>query len=291
MIAVLGTGSMGAAIAEGLITSGHAVIVYNRTQEKTVPLEKLGARVAESSAGALHACESAIIVLPDATSTRELLLEPSTAAALDGKRVLNVAHTSAAEIVELAEDVRGHGGRLAEVNVTVYPEPVRSHSGHFNVAADDEDAEYWTVLLGALGEHVHFVGPVGNASHAEFALWLSYMFNPVAVAYSAAAFKALGLPHEALISALTDNPTLRVTGAESYIPQMISRAYATDTFSVDNFAHSAGLVMRDAGQLGLPTSPFADILELFLAASRRGHGGDDVSAVFEVIAGSSSGPR
>lgn len=287
MIAVIGTGSMGSAIAEGLLTSGRAVTVYNRTREKTFPLESLGARVADSAAAALAGCEAAIIVLPDASTTRQVLLEPSTAAALDGTRVLNVAHTSAAEIIELAKDVREHGGRLAEVNVTVYPEPVRSHSGHFNVAADDEDAEYWTGLLGALGQHVHFVGPVGNASHAEFALWLSYMFNPVAVAYSAAAFKALGLPHEALISALTENPTLRVTGSESYIPQMVSGSYATDTFSVDNFALSVGLVMRDAGQLGLPTAPFADILDLFLAASRKGHGGDDVAAVFEVITGSS----
>lgn len=288
MIAVIGTGSMGAAIAEGLLSSGHAVTVFNRTREKTVPLEKLGARVAESAAAALTGCEAAIIVLPDASSTRELLLEPPTAAALDGKRVLNVAHTSAAEIIELAEDVRAYGGRLAEVNVTVYPEPVRSRAGHFNIAADEEDADYWTVLLGTLGKHVHFVGPVGNASHAEFALWLSYMFNPVAVAYSAAAFRALGLPHEALISALTENPTLRVTGAESYIPQMVSGAYAKDTFSVDNFALSVGLVMPAAERLGLPTAPFADILELFSAASRKGHGGDDVSAVFEVIAGRSS---
>lgn len=160
-----------------------------------------------------------------------------------------------------------------------------ARAGHFNVGAPEEDAVYWTGVLGLLGEHVHFVGPVGNAAKAEFALWLSYMFNPIAAAYSAAAFRALGLPHEALISALTENPTLRVTGAESYVPQMVTNTYATDTFSVDNFALSVGLVMREADELSLPTKPFADILELFLAASNKGHGGDDVSAVYEVLTG------
>lgn len=283
MFAVIGTGSMGTAIAEGLLSAGREVMVYNRTREKTAPLERLGAGVAESPAQALRSCESAILVLSDAAATREVLLEPTTAAALDGKRLLSVAHSSAAEITELARQVRRHGGRLAEVNVTVYPAAVRARAGHFNLGADEDDAEYWTPVLGALGQHVHVVGAVGKASLTEFALWLSYMFNPIAVAYVAAAFKALGLPDEALVSSLTENPTLRVAGAESYLAQMTSRAYQTDIFSVDNFTHSAALVMREAEELGLPTAPLVAIQELFLTASRSGHGSDDVAAVFEVL--------
>lgn len=288
MIAVIGTGNMGTAIAEGLLSAGREVTVFNRTRDRTARLESLGARVADSAADALRSTEAAIVVLPDAGATREVLFEPATAAALEGARVLNVAHTTPAEIIELAEAVRGHGGRLSEVNVTVYPEPVRTRSGHFNVAADDEDVAYWTSIFTDLGKHVHFVGAVGNASRAEFALWLSYAFNPVAVAYSTAAFKALGLPHEALVSALTENPTLRVTGAETYIEQMVSSSYAQNTFSVDNFSHSVRLAIQDVRDLGLPPQPFEDILELFISASRRGHGADDVSAVVEAIASDSS---
>ena len=78
---------------------------------------------------------------------------------------------------------------------------------------------------------MYFVGPVGNASKAEFALWLSYMFHAVAAAYSAAAFDKLGLPSEALLGALSDNPTLRIAAAESMLPQMATRTYRQDSFS------------------------------------------------------------
>lgn len=284
MISVIGTGAMGSAVAEGLLRAGREVTVYNRTRSKTKTLEALGATVAESAAGALEASDSAIVVLPDAASTRELLFASSTAGAIRGSRLLNVAHTTAPEIISLADEVRDRGGSLAEVNVTVYPDPVRNGSGHFNVAASEEDSAHWMDVFGALGKRVHFVGPVGNASRAESALWLSFMFNPVAVAYSAAAFKALGLPHEALISALSENPTLRITGAEDSLPQMVASSYADNTFSIDNFAHSVVLTVQDAEELGLPTKPLRAILELIEEASRKGHGGDDIAAVVEAMA-------
>ena len=83
---------------------------------------------------------------------------------------------------------------------------------------------------------MHYVGPVGNASLAEFALWLSYMFQPVAAAYSPASFAKLGLPREALTSALSENPTLRLAGG-ALVPRMQSGSYRNDSFSVDNFAY------------------------------------------------------
>lgn len=284
MIAIIGTGSMGSAIAEGLLAAGREVIVYNRTRAKTSGLESAGAVVADSVASALRRSQAAIVVLPDASSTRDLLLAPETVSALDGARVLNVAYTTADEINGLAVDLRQKGARLAEVNVSSYPEPVRNRDGHFNLATDDEDREFWTDILRDLGEHVHFVGPLGNASHAEFALWLSYAFNPIAVAYSAVAFQVLGLPQEALVSALTENPTLCIAGAEHYLSQMASRVYDQGTFSVDNFAGSLDLMMASAAELGIPVAPFAAVAGLFRSASAAGYGATDVAGVFEAVA-------
>ncbi|URM26374.1 NAD(P)-binding domain-containing protein [Pseudomonas frederiksbergensis] len=283
MISVIGTGSMGSAIAEGLIKAGEEVTVYNRSLSKTEKLAKMGARVAESVAQAIESAEYVIVVLPDAQVTAELLFSPQNIPALKGARLLNVAHTTTEEIKELARRVQEHGGRLSEVNVAVYPDPVRNREGHFNLAATSEDKADWTVIFGKLGDHVHDVGPVGNASLAESAAWLSYMFHAVATAYSAAAFEKLGLPSEALLSALTDNPTLRVASADAMLPQMEKRIYRKDSFSVDNFAYSVGLIRPEAESLGLPTKLIDGIHELFTEASHLGFGSSDVSAVYEAI--------
>lgn len=76
---------MGSAIAEGLLAAGRDVTVWNRTEEKTAPLSAKGATVVDSAADAIGASDLTIVVLPDAASTRELLLGPATAPALDGR--------------------------------------------------------------------------------------------------------------------------------------------------------------------------------------------------------------
>lgn len=283
MIGVIGTGSMGSAIAEGLLAAGRTVTVWNRTKAKAEALQALGARIAESPRKLIEMSELIITVLPDAAATREVLFAPDTRGCLRGKLLLNVAHTSPEEIMELAQAVGDVGAILSEVNVTVYPDPVRNRRGHFNVACAEQYRDTWISVFRELGDHVHYVGPVGNASKAELALWLSYMFLPAAIAYSTAAFVKLGLPQEALISALSENPTLRIAGAESLVPQMVSGNYRRDSYSVDNFAYSVHLVMGDAHRLGLPTEIFSEIEKLFKKASELGRGAYDISAVYEVL--------
>ena len=47
-VVLIGTGSMGSAVGERLLKSGHALTVYNRTKEKALPLVALGATLADS---------------------------------------------------------------------------------------------------------------------------------------------------------------------------------------------------------------------------------------------------
>ena len=51
-IAHFGTGMLGSGMVEAMLRHGHEVTVWNRTIEKTKPLEALGARVAADPAEA-----------------------------------------------------------------------------------------------------------------------------------------------------------------------------------------------------------------------------------------------
>jgi 3-hydroxyisobutyrate dehydrogenase len=270
-------------MANGLLSAGHEVTVFNRTAAKVAPLVERGAAAAQTAAEAIAASACTIVVLFDGTGTRELLLSEATRPALKGASLLNVAATSPDEIAELASDVAYAGGNLAEVNVTVYPDQVTERTGHFIVASDSEHAELWTRVLSDLGPKVHHVGALGNASKAELALWLSYMFQTVSVAYSVAAFGKLGLPMDVVLSALTENPTLTITGAEHLVPQMARRTYTSEMWSVDNFAASTPMIIDFAKGLGLPTRLFEEISDIYFKASALGHGGVDVAAIYETF--------
>lgn len=65
-VAVLGTGLLGSAFAEGLLSRGGAdVVVWNRTRAKAEPLAAHGAQVADSAAQAVSGVELIHLVLLD----------------------------------------------------------------------------------------------------------------------------------------------------------------------------------------------------------------------------------
>ena len=282
-ISVIGTGNMGSAIAAGLIGAGHRVTVYNRTREKTERLAGLGAAVAESAGEAIAASEFTIVVLLDEGSTRSTLLAEETKPALAGRAVISAAAMAPEEAVALARDVTAAGGEYSEVAVGTYPEEVEARRSEFVIACSAGRAEDWRTIFGDLGQKVHDVGEVGNASKAQMALWLSYMFMTIAMAYPVAAFEKLGLPAEVACSMLSDNPTMAIAGAGDIMPEMIRREYGSGSWTIDNMILSMDQAMAFAGRLGIDTAVMRAIRDVYAMAASMGFGGRDVSAVYEAV--------
>lgn len=69
-IALIGTGSMGSAMAERLLGGGYPLTVYNRTKEKTEPLASKGAAVADTLQSAV---EEAKIIFTSLIDDRALM--------------------------------------------------------------------------------------------------------------------------------------------------------------------------------------------------------------------------
>ena len=82
-IAVLGTGTMGAAIARRLLDAGHRVAVWNRTPEKAAALAARGARLATTPAAAVTGANLVIVMLTDAAAVERVLGEAAPALAAD----------------------------------------------------------------------------------------------------------------------------------------------------------------------------------------------------------------
>ena len=286
-IAILGTGLMGCAMAEALISAGHEVIVYNRTSAKTAPLVALGAKAAATPADAIAAADASIIVLPDTASLRDLLLGGATRASLKDKRLLNASTTKPDEIVEIARQVAENGGSLAEVSIMIGADQLRSKQGQFIFGGSDADAPFWTELLQGIGERVDRAGDVGDASKAETPILLAAMFGVVTAAYAAAAALRLNIP--AAISA--HYIPMSVPGSEYLLPNLLSRNYDECMASVDNFAFVSANAISAAKSIGLPTKVLDSIEELFTTAAQRGFGQKDGTAICEVLLEQNAGDQ
>ncbi len=279
IIAIIGTGLMGTAMAEALMSVGHEIIAYNRTASRTAPLVALGAKAAATPADAIAAADASVVLLPDADSVHAVLLSEATKTSLKGKKLLNASTTKPEEIVLIAREVAENGGSLAEVSIMVGADELRGKQGQFVLGSSVADEDFWTELLRSIGVRVNRAGDVGDASKAETPILIVSMFGIVTAAYAVAVALKLNIPKEICEHYIP----MMAPGSECLMPNLLSRNYDECMASIDNFAIVSATAVNAAQSLGLPIKVLESIHDLFVSASERGLGQKDGTAVCEVL--------
>lgn len=279
-VAVLGTGMMGAALAEVLIAVGHDVIVYNRSVEKTAPLIALGAKGADTPATAIAAADASIIVVQDVQGVTDMLLNEMTRSVIKGKKILNASTTKPDEIRQIALRISELDGDLAEMSIMVGSEQLRNKQGQFILGCSDaSNMQWWSELLQGVGERVDYAGKVGAASEAETPILLTSMFGVVTAAYAAAAALKLNVSKEISEHYIP----VSAPGSEYFLPNLLARNYDNVMASIDSFASVSSIAIHSAQHLGLSTQILEGINELFSKAVKRGFGSKDGTAIGEIL--------
>lgn len=278
-ISVLGTGIMGSGLAEGLMSAGHEVIVYNRTIEKTEGLVKLGAKAVSTPAEAISEADASILVLSDATIVEKVLLNDDVKAVLKGKKILNASTTNPLEIIEIEKKVACEGGNLAEMSILVGTDELRNKEGQFLVGCSEDVEELWNDVLGSVGKLVKRVGVTGDASKAEAPMLIGSIFMGATMAYSAAMSIKLGVPEEVVSQQLG----MFVPHAEYFIPGMYARDYSQVMASVDSFRDVAKAAISTAKSLNIPSEALENLGALYEEAAKLGYGAQDGSSIVEVL--------
>lgn len=75
-IAFLGLGNMGEPMAKNLLGAGYRVNVWNRSREKTIPLEEAGAVIASSIAEAVRTADIVITMLANDQALEQVTAGP-----------------------------------------------------------------------------------------------------------------------------------------------------------------------------------------------------------------------
>ena len=112
-IAILGTGYMGAAIAEWLLEAGKSVAVFNRTRSKAQPLADRGAQVAATAAEAVSSAPVVLLLLADAASIHQVLFEQAPLPLLQGKTIIQMGTITPDQSRALLSEITGRGGALS----------------------------------------------------------------------------------------------------------------------------------------------------------------------------------
>jgi 3-hydroxyisobutyrate dehydrogenase len=117
-ITVLGLGAMGWRMAARLLSTGHAVTVWNRSPEPSASLRALGALVTESPVAAVSGARVVVSMLTDDNAAREVWITRGAASALRSDAVAVECSTVTPEWTrELATAVARTGASLVEAPV------------------------------------------------------------------------------------------------------------------------------------------------------------------------------
>ncbi|MGA2639262.1 NAD(P)-dependent oxidoreductase [Methylocella sp.] len=280
-IAFLGLGSMGGAMARNLLSHGHTVIAWNRSEAPARAIEALGAVIAPTPAKAAREAEIAITMLADDAAAEAVALGEN--GIIDGLAP-GAAHVSMSTIsVALSERLaEAHAGRgQAYAAAPVFGRPEAAAAGKLFIAAAGEAGliEKIRAALEAMGQRIFVMGDQpaqANLVKLTGNFLITCVIESLAEAFALTAKGGVekAKVHELLTETLFAAPVYRTYGG----------LILEDKFSPPGFKMPLGLkdnrlLQQAAEKLEVPL-PFAAIVrDRFLAALANGDGGLDWSAI------------
>lgn len=166
-IAVIGTGKMGAPMAENLAAAGHAVTVWNRTAVKAYALQDVA--VASTPAQAVAGATIIISVLTDGHATRAVQNDPEVRSALSrGQIWVEMASVKPDQARAQAVDLGAYD--VAHLDAPVSGGTAGAQAGSLAIMVGGDAAVFAQAspILSDLGTPVH-VGPSGTGQLAKLA--------------------------------------------------------------------------------------------------------------------------
>ena len=169
VIAVLGTGLMGAPMALNLLKSDYPVRAWNRSAEKALPLAEKGAEICASPVEAAAPAEFVITMVSDGRAVADLLFHQGVAEAMrSGTVFIDMSSIKPAE-------ARDHTERLSEAGIACLDAPVSGGTKGAEAATlaimaggEEEAFDRAKPVLEAMGRPVR-VGPAGAGQLAKLA--------------------------------------------------------------------------------------------------------------------------
>jgi 3-hydroxyisobutyrate dehydrogenase-like beta-hydroxyacid dehydrogenase len=155
-IAFLGTGLMGAALAEAAAKRGDRVSAWNRTAAKAKALEVFGIRASSTVPEAVAGAERVHIMLADDGAVDSALA--SAGDALQSALVVDHSTTSPAGTLERARRLEEHGIAFLHAPVFMTPKACREGSGLMLVAGPQATFDRSQVALGAMTGRTLYLG-------------------------------------------------------------------------------------------------------------------------------------
>ena len=205
-IGVCGTGRMGSAIAQRLMSVGHEVGVWNRNSAKTRPLVDAGAKLFASPAALVDGCEVTVVMLLNDAAMEAVYrgADGILKSRLSGKLVIDMSTVRPDTMTSIGASVVQQGAGFVESPVGGTVGPAKEGKLLGLVGGTKADVARAMPLLEQMCRRIEHVGELGSGSMMKLAVNLPLLVYWQALGEALTICKPLNLPAERLIDILTD---------------------------------------------------------------------------------------
>jgi 3-hydroxyisobutyrate dehydrogenase len=278
-VALLGTGTMGAGMARSAQRAGHEVTAWNRTRSKAEPLADDGIAVADSVASAVSGADVVITMLFDTDAV--LAVADELIGALGADAVWLQSSTVGIDGIQRIV-AAAPGVALLDAPMLGTKKPAQEGKLVPLVSGDASLIEKVQPVLDAVGGKTVVAGAeIGQASALKLACNAWVLSITAASAQSLALAGALGVDAALFLQAIeggpSDSPYAQLKGSA------MLKGDFTPSFELDGGRKDLGLITDAARSVDVNTALLDGLNTLFDAASKAGHGDDDLAGVYQAF--------
>ena len=280
VVAVLGTGIMGAGMARSLRRAGLEVRVWNRTQARAEPLAASGATVAADPAAAVRGADVVITMLTDGPAVLAAMTEAEPGLT-EGQVWLQSSTVGVEAATEVAAFARAHGLDLVDAPVSGTRQPAEAGQLLVFAAGSDRARERAAAVLEAVSVRTVWLGTDPAAATATR---LKLVVNSWVLATATAAAETVALAEGLGLDPGLFARTIAGGGLDSGYLQAKTAAILSGDFSPNfglaNAAKDARLILEEAQAAGVRLDLTTAVSERFQRAIEAGHGDQDMVATY-----------
>jgi 3-hydroxyisobutyrate dehydrogenase len=282
-IGIIGIGMLGEAVTSNLLNLGYDVSVYNRTKEKTIEIEKKGAKVMDSPKAVAENVELIIIIVKDADAVREVSFGKNGIIESRNKKLI-IADMSTIDSVEsknIANEFQRNQIQKLEIPVMGGPNVAITGKLVMMVSGPKTSFDTCKEVLDKIANKVFFLGEQGTANSIKLAMNLQITMLALSLSEGITLVEKSKVDPKIFLEVL--NSTYFKTGmSENKAFKMINGDYDA-TFTMANLKKDITTMTNTAKELGIKLPMISKAEEIYENAINEGLGNLDYTRIIEYI--------
>jgi 3-hydroxyisobutyrate dehydrogenase-like beta-hydroxyacid dehydrogenase len=281
-IGFIGMGLMGSRMALRILEAGYPLTVYNRSKDKTQPLARRGARVADTPRDLATECEIVMSSVADDAALEAVMFGPegALAGARTGTLFIEMSTVSPSTTRRISEAAKAKGALMIDAPVSGSTPQAEQGSLLVLVGGDQDVYQKARPILDFLSRETYYMGPSGAGVTMKLVVNALLGLGLQAMAEAIILGGKAGLDKDRLLDVL-GQMTVIAPAHKSKLENVRQERYPV-AFPLRLMYKDFGLVLRLAAELSVPM-PMTSVAQEMSAAEQAKGIEEDFSATIRLM--------